>query len=399
MLRLTELVPEVERPALLLTIVLLALTVRVSYVASVGSPPRFSDSEEYLSYARHLLEDGSFQNDDGEPARRTPGYPLFLSVFLVLFGSDLFPIRLCQAVLDTGSVLLLYGLLRRLRYRTGALLAAALMSVYPTIVFMTGTILTETLFIFFLLSSTFLLVNGLFGEGGAFSTGAAGAVYGITALIHPSSLLLFPMLLLFVPFIDAAGRPYRKTATGLLLFLMVLMPWTVRNHLVIGTWSPGTTKPGQDLYEAVGPGATGGPRGETNFLPESVHHLSNAEQNRFLLRESVDVMIRDPIRTLRLAGIKFARTWTPLPNAPSYRGWPHVLILPLAYGLVLLLAVVGLGKVRCWTDLLLMILPVLYVALLHIVFIGSIRYRIPVMPFLIGLAGIGGTAFLGRTSS
>ncbi len=389
-----DILSEVERPRWLIGIVLLALLVRLVYISTVRDVPRFPDSNEYISYARHLVEDGTFQNRSGERATRSPGYPLFLSVFFGTFGENLFLIRIVQALIDTVSILLLFLLLRILGYRFPAYVASFLMSIYPTTVFMTGAILTETLFTFGLLLGTYLLFLYIFRDRDPPALAGAGLVFGGTALIHPSTLLVFPVYLFFLLLLRMDSEKKKNLWIGAAVFLAVLFPWTIRNQVVIGQPTPGTTKSGQDLYEAFGPGATGGPRGETDFLPGEIHRMDDAERNRYLLVRAMTRMLGDSQRTLRLAVAKFTRTWTPFPNAPSYRTWPYNVVLPIAYLTVLLGAALSFFSARQGRHLLLLLIPVVYIALVHVMFIGSIRYRIPVMPYLIALAGIGWAAFL-----
>ncbi len=381
--------PGVHHPYVLFGILLLAFAVRVGYVSTIGPEVRFPDGREYMSYAHHIAETGTFQNQSGDRASRSPGYPVFLSAFLMLFGKQLFLIRLSQALLDTVSVLLLFYLLRTFSYHLPAYLAAGIMSIYPTIVFMTGAILSESILIFSLLFSLLLLSFHVVRDAGIPVLVGAGVSFGLSALIHPSTLLLLPCFLIFLPWVPGLSANFGTFLIGGIAFVTTLAPWTIRNGLVINQWTPGTTKPGQDLYEAFGPGATGAPRGETNFLPRRIHGMSEAEQNRFLLNEALNWMIRNPIRSLRLAGKKFRRTWTPFPNAPSYRRWPYIVVLPVAYLTVLAGAILGFKETQRCYHLLILLSPILYIALLHSIFIGSIRYRIPVMPYLHALAGIG----------
>ena len=100
---------------------------------------------------------------------------------------------------------------------------------------------------------------------------------------------------------------------------------------------------------------------------------------------------RNPAAAARLAIVKLARIWNVWPNEPSLGSWPIRLAVMGSYLPVMLLALVGawrtIGRgwpyVLCW-------LPAVYFTLLHMVFVGSIRYRQPAMLALIVLAA--GTA-------
>ena len=92
-------------------------------------------------------------------------------------------------------------------------------------------------------------------------------------------------------------------------------------------------------------------------------------------------MKSDKPRVLQLAWTKFLRTWNPIPNFQGYRQLAIAAVSALFTIAVLLLAVFATVRVR--HRLLLWIwLPVLYFTLLHCIYIGSLRYRVPLMPLL-----------------
>jgi hypothetical protein len=77
-------------------------------------------------------------------------------------------------------------------------------------------------------------------------------------------------------------------------------------------------------------------------------------------------------------------------HAEEFDGWRLQAIsvawtVPI-YGLALL----GLWRLReQWRRVLLLLTPVIYLSLVYMVFVGSVRYRIPFVPVLDLLAGIG----------
>jgi hypothetical protein len=97
-----------------------------------------------------------------------------------------------------------------------------------------------------------------------------------------------------------------------------------------------------------------------------------------------------PGRVLQLAAIKFGRMWNVWPNEPQFRSWP-VRWRCSSRIPIMVLAIWGSWKFRDrgWPCVLLW-LPAVYLTLLHIIFVSSIRYREPAMLPLIVLAA--GTA-------
>ena len=94
-----------------------------------------------------------------------------------------------------------------------------------------------------------------------------------------------------------------------------------------------------------------------------------------------------PAAVARLALVKLGRMWNVWPNQAEFRDWPLRLAVALTYGPAMLLAIAGTWQFRRigWT-LGLLWLPALYLTLLHMVFVGSIRYREPAVMVLLAPA-------------
>jgi hypothetical protein len=99
---------------------------------------------------------------------------------------------------------------------------------------------------------------------------------------------------------------------------------------------------------------------------------------------------RNPGRALQLAGVKFLRMWNLWPNEPRLRSWPVRLAVFFTYTPLLILAIICAWRTlgRGWPYLLCW-LPAVYLTLLHVVFVSSIRYREPAMLALLALVAGG----------
>ena len=94
-----------------------------------------------------------------------------------------------------------------------------------------------------------------------------------------------------------------------------------------------------------------------------------------------------PGRAAHLAWIKFTRIWNIWPNEPAFRGWFVRLGLLFSYLPLLVLSLVGGWRFTAWGwPYVLAWLPAVYLTMLHVVFVGSIRYREPAMMALTVLA-------------
>jgi hypothetical protein len=178
---------------------------------------------------------------------------------------------------------------------------------------------------------------------------------------------------------------------------VALAPWTIRNALVTGHFVPTTLWLGPTLYDGLHPGADGG--SDMRFFEEdraagATGGLTEYEIDRHYRARALRFAFENPGRVLSLAAAKQRRFWSPVPNAAQFRQ-------PAGYAAVLLFFVpmilLGLRgwwltreRSRAW---LLTVGPLLYFAGLHLVFVGSIRYRLPAeYPFwILAAAGLLGS--------
>ena len=165
----------------------------------------------------------------------------------------------------------------------------------------------------------------------------------------------------------------------------VLTPWLVRNY---GQFHSGpfrlTTLEGISLYEAVYPEADGGPKQDkiNKQLPPDIAVLNEAQRNDEWNRRGWEYVRTEPLRVGKLALIKIGRTWSPWFNAAEFR------IGPIQWGMtlwnvpVLALALLGLGLGMRRDVAVLLVIPIGYFTAVHALFLGSVRYRAPLMPLV-----------------
>ena len=385
----------------LLLILLAALVLRVGFVLTREDRFYFPDSIEYSTIASNVLAGRGFILSDDRVIPATPGYPAFMAAVFAFSNDSLLAVRLVQAVLGALSCWLVFELGRRLFDEKAGLWAAAIAGVYPFLIFYTGLALTETLFVFLLLAFMLCVCIGR-ARGGWMAFVVAGVLAGAAALVRQSSLGLFIFL---VPFLLLA-RSDRRSRGGLIvryalcLVVMsaVMSPWIVRNYRICGRFLPGDLDGGGSLYEGNSPGADGAPALDRIEWPPALAGLSECERDAFLRHEAVAWIRANPGRFLRLAAAKVGRTWNAFPNNPAYRSSIYLAISLLSYAPVMILAFAGALRLRGARGraAAVLLVPAVYISLVHVVFVGSIRYRLAAMPFLIVLAGEQIATLIGR---
>ncbi|HEU5182777.1 MAG TPA: glycosyltransferase family 39 protein [Candidatus Polarisedimenticolia bacterium] len=115
-------------------LLILALMLRLGFVLMQPSGFYFFDSVEFDRAARTLLDLGRFHHS----YEHLPGYPIFMAGVYALFGREVLPLRLVQALLSTGLCALIWLLGRRLFGRRAGLLALALCVFFPVQIVLPG---------------------------------------------------------------------------------------------------------------------------------------------------------------------------------------------------------------------------------------------------------------------
>jgi len=414
-----------ERAAKRWLIVLLGFAFAVRLGWALAQPvtdesiDRLPDQREYLALGRNLYSgqglkffDPRFADDVW--AYRTPAYP----VLVAACRGNVRAVRVVQALVDTSTVLAAYLLARRWLAGGPSLFAAAVVAVNPFLIYFTGLILTETLFTA-MLAWGMVLVVGAGGEGtsrrhgreesagGDESVGWAGTgrwllgvvVLAASVLVRQSAIGL-PLVVSLAAAVVNRGRgtPYHRRwplpvgATVVLVTFLVLLPWAWRNCRVLGEWVWTATNGGITLYDGFNPDATGA--SDQTFvatMPElrPMGELGRSEYLSGLARQFVR---QQPRRAAELAAIHLARMWSPVPLSQEYGGWKYRTVGLLYTVPLFLLAFLGLvrdpaggGGLPRAAKVLLSI-PAIYFTAVHMLSVGSLRYRVPAEPPMAVLA-------------
>ncbi len=370
------------KPRILLVIVAAGFLLRIFYVSTLPEQTAFPDSERYDAIAGDILRGEGFKS-----TLTAPLYPLFLAGVYSVFGRSFFAVRASQAFLGALSILIIFLLAEEISSKRAGIIAAAIFAVYPFFIFFTGLLLTETLFIFILLG--FILFIGRFlkhpSNRSALAAGIAG---GVSVLIKPAMFYFVFISIIYY----LAARRNKKIAAGLCVlaaaFLITISPWPVYNLAKHGRPDllPASSI---TLYESFNPEATGGPAIHLIQWTPEMRRMDGEELERHFRTEALRFIRQNPARALHLALIKQARFWSPVPNFSEYRNLRYGLISFFSYVPVLFLCLwMVFSNKKNWNAFSHLCMPVIFFALLHAVMVGSIRYRIPVDPFIIILAGV-----------
>lgn len=246
--------------AICLGLFIIALCLRLLW-AGVVHPPPFSDMEDYYICGLHVLKGEVLAQSPDRIAYRAPLYPTFIAAVSMLFAGTLNPLRIVQALLGAFSPVLLYiiarlwlapmrdfplpSILKRPHAGPAMIgLAFAFMSEH---IFFTGLVMTETLYIFSVL--VWMLIGTLAQRSNNYWLYIIfSALLGALALIRPISLFFIPI----VAYSSLAGVPREQWKHRLwapmFAWLALILPWTIRNFVMLGSLVLITTNSGVNFY-------------------------------------------------------------------------------------------------------------------------------------------------------
>jgi hypothetical protein len=403
-------------------IVVVALAVRLVAIAATPHYRPIDDSADFDRYAVSLAAHGTFPDSQlapGPTAFRAPGFPLLLAGVYRLVGTASTATRweagrVLEALLGVITVALVYLIARRLWARSVALLAGGLAAIFPPLVLIGTSLMSEGLYIPLGLAAVLAALVCREHPGSWGWPALTGLLVGLAALTRSTDLaLLIPLA-----FLVWRGRPrraWRSLRAPLVVIAataVTLSPWIVRDWQVMHTFVPITDEGGYALVgtynrEAASrsdyPALYTPPVLELPRLEPQIRGLNEARASNRLTADAYryieahpayvgKVALYSTLRLLDLTGTGFERyiepTW-------GYNA-TFAVVGVYAFWIVGALALAGLATAAfrragwafwlCPVALLAPTVPV----------IGAARYRSPADPFVVMLAALALAALWGR---
>jgi hypothetical protein len=239
----------------------------VAVVHPVADPA--DDSHAYYALAKSLYTEGSYGGPEFHSEASSdwsPGAPwLYAGLFVVTGGPREGTIRILEALMGVGTILVVFFLGWRLGGRWPALLAALGVAIYPPFIHSVGEIMSEPpamlslpaaiLAFLWAWDRTAAARGGAPGEAGlkaAWVWLVPGFLFGCTAMFRPEYTLVAGAFVVFAAARWAWEREWRlgTAAVGLMLvaLLLPIVPWTIRNFVVFERFVPISTGGGKALY-------------------------------------------------------------------------------------------------------------------------------------------------------
>ncbi len=381
-----------------------------------------SGSSSYGTIAHTLIEKQIISIDQATPtAYRPPIYPLFLAAFL-LFSEQTQPIFIAQSLLAGVT----FGILTAVAYSYTKKLWPTLLMIFLLVaikfILFDNIVQHETnLFTFFLTLGSIIFVS----ESKAHSAKkvvALGIMLGLAALTRPlapavlmvAGLWFGWLLLQKEPFSAATKRVGLFTA----VFILVLLPWGIRNWASMGTFTLTSTTKGLNVWKGNNPAtSTIYPTVEIDTLElllekqpaekgwweplRQLAALSEVEQNDYLFNLGLQYIRERPFHFLKMGFVKAWALWSPQ-NNPYFKGdveWTAdgakiSNLTPYFDNLYPTLALYLLAIPAMWIHrrspfVLYLIAWVIALTAVHFVTFAESRFRWPINMLMLPMAAVG----------
>jgi hypothetical protein len=267
------------------------------------------------------------------------------------------------------------------------------MAVEPLSVFYASQRLTETPFTLLLCMAMVALHLGRFWP--------AALILSVSVLVRPTLDLLAPLLMVvFAVLHAAAGRKpqaaVRSLAIYALVYALVMAPWWVHNAVKYDRFVRLNLGDGIVLrvehnryFEQFGFWSKLRP-----VFEEFAEERDPVRINALRREAALQFIAADPARYVRMSVQRFLRFWSPVMDQDEENRWFPDRARPLFFVATLLLYAGAVAyalqrRQRKWRRIAPLLLVIGYLTAVHTAMHAVVRYRTPLMPLVVVIAGAG----------
>jgi 4-amino-4-deoxy-L-arabinose transferase-like glycosyltransferase len=385
----------------------LAFLLRCYFIFIYPQFPIVSDAGQYDSLGWNLARGNGFVDTIGKAElSKPPGYPFFLAAIYRVFGHSYNHVRFFQLLFSIFTLLLAFLIAKYIFGEGTALLSLLIASFYPPFLSYNGILYAETLFTFFILLFIYLFIHEIKQKKWQIPV-ILGVISGYAVLLREEFIfILFGYLFLAIAH---SRENLKKIILIILIAMLVIVPWTIRNYKVTGRFALVSSQSGIVLWLSSYKGEWLEWHGEDPYYIGLIRGLNESQTNQLLFKEGVKNMIESPLQYIKFSFKRLGRFWIAGHSNTFYglKGSFKNYFAVKAYGKVLIkvsflifnTSLVALGaygilqalrKLRHkTTELLFMALPVFVIMMVHFFLFSADRYQVPIMPLIIIFAAFG----------
>lgn len=398
---------KVTRLHIFTIIIFTALMVRIGFILFVSPGLDITDitsidAQAYHQIAQNLVLRQLFTSVIDPPydpelpgTFRPPLTPFYIASWYQIFGVNIFWARIALALISALSCGLTFYLAQKLFDLKTGIIAGGISIFYPFFLLLVHLPLTEGLSIGISLTLLCLLYSSYSHPKSFREAFIIGVVFGLLLLNKAANITVFSCVLLWSlsPHFSSLKKTILNIALVILFVSLTILPWSLRNYSVSGTFMPVNSNGGWTLYlgnnhhteknlKVLEQGNANGwiPPKEV-FIPFSDLAFTDAAAwEARSIRLALDFIREHPGKFFCLAFRKLKIFWSPYNHIIDKITWIPILLLSL-FGIY--------STFKSWQQHILLYTLIVSTMLIPVFFTSMPRFRAPILPFLIIYASAG----------
>jgi len=357
----------------------------------------YPDESRFIGEAIKFAKSGEFWMGTSR-AWEMPLTGIFYGFLYKIFNSEellIISVRIIQSLLLIINAFLVYKIaLIIFKDKTVSFVSFFVVLFYPFFIYYQGLLLSETIFISILLFGfyyTYKWYESYFEINRYFFLANFFLVFSIYS--KATMTILPPFLLATFAFLNKKdfGSVLKIFFFSFFAWMVLMSPWWIRNYTIFDRFVPFTTSSGANLYLGNNSfnknGGCDWSKDVDLSLVKSIKKLPELEQNKRFKEEAIKFIYENPNRFIKLMWLKLKRFYNVQFNNENLRKSFLNIISILSYGTVFVLFLVSIVlNLKEWRKLSAIYILFLYFTLIHTIIIASLRYRLPLEPFMILMA-------------
>ncbi|MBI3599459.1 MAG: glycosyltransferase family 39 protein [Nitrospinae bacterium] len=281
------------------------------FFSPIPSSGNTGDAVHYYESAVSLAEGKGYSFNGKPTANFPPGYSLILAGLFKLFFPSYKLAQFSNVIFGTISCLLTYAICKKAFGERAAMLALGIMALSPTNIVWSAVVFSENLFLPLLLGVILLWLHIIQDERplreNLFKLILSGILLGLTSLTRGQAILLPAALFLWIIF-------NRKSFSSALIAALIVslsmiftvLPWTMRNKEIFGTYKLISTNGGINLLIGNHHGATGAYHDPEDGYPGGDDEVL---KDRLCKEMAMSYIFSNPINFIKLIPKKIFFLW------------------------------------------------------------------------------------------
>jgi 4-amino-4-deoxy-L-arabinose transferase-like glycosyltransferase len=214
-----------------------------------------NDDVKFIRSAWVLVETGNYvyHRPPSPTVFMMPGLAYTLAFFTLIIGKmpGLTAFRIFQAFIQTGSLMLVFFIGRKIFNSKIGLIAMIINAFYIAEIWVSNLIITETIFKFLVLNLVYISIYAI-KENKTKYYALGGLLWGLATFFRPT-IATYPIVILVMWILMKYKLEdiIKHTITVAVIFCVVLSPWWIRNYRIFNRFIPLTLASGNPMLQGT----------------------------------------------------------------------------------------------------------------------------------------------------